>query len=250
MVLTTCKTCGKRISATAQNCPYCTKMPIWVKCEAAVVAILLTTLMMVAGQVPRYPTAKQIAEQEAAALAAGALINIPQLAGKNQAEVEALLGEAVFCAQSESNLNCTYQENEIEIVFIDGKADWISIYGTFRSAPYSQQLKGKEKAEVLKLFGDPMYCAKAKAALRCAFRDGDVGVEFIGDKIDEVTVKGRLGKAAFGKETLALLGLPAKEPTFANKHVLRWENIPGLVGLTMRSEDNIVALVTVKVKTK
>jgi len=60
------------------------------------------------------------------------------------------------------------------------------------------------------------------------FGDGDVSVEFIEGKIDEIIVKGNLAKAAYSKDSLALLGLPVKDATFSNKQVMRWENIVGL----------------------
>lgn len=256
MALTICKVCGNRISATAQDCPYCAEMPAIVKVEIAVLVLFLMALMVAVKHIPQNPqnpqtpTAKQLAVQEAVSIADGALFNIPKIAGKTEAEVEAILGEPVFCGQSESARSCSFQENEIEIVFIDGKADWIIIYSTFRSSSYRQKIEGKTKADVLALLGDPAYCVKAKSALHCAFRDGDVSVEFIDGKVDEITVKGSLGNAAYSKDALALLGLPVKEATFSNKNVMRWENISGLLSVTLHSEGNAVSLVTVKAKTK
>lgn len=246
MALTICKSCGNRISATARDCPYCTKMPALVKCEIAVLALFFVVMTVA---VKQNPITRQLAAQDATPTA-GVLFNIPKLTGKNQAEVEGLLGEPVFCARSESAMNCSFQDNEIEIVFIDGKADWITVYGEFRSPSYRQQIEGKTKAEALALLGDPVFCAKLKSALHCAFRDGDVSVEFIDGKVDEIAVKGRLGNAPFGKESLALLGLPAKEPSFSNKNAMRWENISGLLSVTLHSAGNVVSLVTVKSKTK
>lgn len=250
MASTTCKVCGNRISATAQDCPYCAKMPVLVKCEIAVLVLILMALMIVVRHIPQKPTERQLTAQEAASLAAGAFFDIRKIAGKTEAEVDALLGEPVFCAKSESALNCSFQENEVEIVFIDGKADWITVYGTFRSPSYRQKIEGKTKADVLKLLGDPVYCVQAKSTLHCAFRDGDVGVEFIDGKVDEITVKGELGKAAYSKDALALLGLPVKDAAFSNKNVMRWENISGLLSVTLHSAGNAVSLATVKVKTK
>jgi hypothetical protein len=250
MALTICKVCGKHISATAQDCPYCAKMPVIVKVGIAVLVLFLMVLMVVVRHIPQNPTAKQIADQEAASIAAGALFNIPKIAGKTQIEVEALLGEPVFCAQAGSASNCSFKENEIEIVFIDGKADWITVYGAFHSPVYHQKIEGKTKAEALALLGDPVYCVKAKSAMHCAFRDGDVSVEFIDGKVDEITVKGSLGKAAFSKDALALLGLPIQEATFSNKNVMRWENISGFLSVTLHSADNAVSVATVKAKSK
>jgi len=251
MALKTCKICGNSISAAAKDCPYCAcaekKVPAFVKYEIAVLVLFLIVMMVVAKNIPQTPTAEQPAAQET-----GVLFDLPKIAGKTQAEVEALLGEPVFCTKSGSALNCLFQENEIEIVFIDGKADWITVNGTFRSPSYSQELEGKTKTEILKLLGDPVFCVKAKSryALHCSFKDGDVSVEFIDGKVIESSVRGRLGKAPYSKETLAMLGLPVKDATFSNEHVIRWENIPGLLSVILHSEGGTVSLATVKVKTK
>lgn len=255
MALITCKVCGNRMSATAPDCSYCTKMPCIVKCEIVVLIVFFVALMIVVKHIPRNPSIQQTpAVQQPAAQetesAEGAVFNIPKLAGKTETEVETLLGESVFCAKSESALNCSYRENEIEVVFIGGKADWITVYSAFRSPAYHQKIEGKTKAEALKLLGDPVFCMKAKSALHCAFRDGDVNVEFINEKVDEITVKGSLSRASYSKNTLAMLGLPVKDATFSNKNVMRWENIPGLLSVTLHSEGNAVSLVTVKAKTK
>ncbi|HEY8037791.1 MAG TPA: hypothetical protein VIF37_19610 [Methylobacter sp.] len=249
MALTTCKVCSNQISATAEDCPYCTKMPFIVKCEIAVLIVFFVALMIIVKHIPQNSPIKQPSVQEAES-AAGILFNISKLAGKTEAEVETLLGESVFCAKSESARNCSYRENEIEIVFIDGKADWITVYSAFRSPSYHQKIEGKTKAETLKLLGDPIFCVKAKSALHCAFRDGDVSVEFIDGKVDGIIVKGDLSRASYSKETLAMLGLPVKDATFSNKNVMRWENISGLLNVTLYSEGNAVSLVTVKAKTK
>lgn len=253
MALTACKVCGNSISATAKDCPYCVfiekEMPSFVKYEIAVLVLFFIAMMMIVKNIPQNPPAEQLAAQEAAP-AVGVLFDIPKIAGKTEAEVETLLGGPVFCAKSESALNCSFQENEIEIVFIDGKADWITVNGAFRSPSYSQKIEGKTKAETLKLLGDPTFCVKSKSALHCSFREGDVSVEFIDGKVDEITVKGSLGNVPFSKDTLAMLGLPVKDATFSNEHVMHWENIPGLLSVTLHSAGNTASFATVKTKTQ
>lgn len=255
MALKTCKVCGNKINAKAKDCPHCAlaekKMPAFVKYEIAALALFFIVMLVVAKSIPQSPTAEQPAVQEEAS-PAGVLFNIPKIAGKTQAEVEALLGEPVFCSQAESALNCSFKENEIDIVFIDGKADWITVNGTFRNPSYSQELEGKTKVEILKLLGDPVFCirAKAKSTLLCSFKDGNVSVEFIDGKVEEVSVKGRLAKEPYSKDALAVLGLPVKDATFSNEYIMRWENIPGLLSVTLHSEGGMVSVATVKVKTK
>ncbi len=253
MALTICKVCGNSISAKAKDCTYCAliekRMPAFIKYQIVVLVLFFIVMMIIVKHISQNLPVQQPVVQERAP-SVGALFDIPMIAGKTEAEVEALLGEPVFCAKSESALNCSFQENEIEIVFIDGKADWIAVNGAFRSPSYRQKIEGKTKAETLKLLGDPDFCAKSKTTLHCSFRDGDVSVEFIDGKVDEIIVKGNLAKVAYSKDSLALLGLPVKDATFSNKHVMRWENIAGLLGVTLHSTGNKVSLVSVKVKTK
>ncbi|MGR9014682.1 MAG: hypothetical protein ACU83U_13670 [Gammaproteobacteria bacterium] len=215
-----------------------------------IVILVLFSIVMMTGfkHIPQKPPAGKVHVQEAAS-AVEVLFDIPKIAGKTEAEVEVLLGEPVFCSKSGATINCSYRDNEIEIVFIDGKADWITVYGTFRSPSYHQEIVGKTKAEALKLLGEPAFCVKSKSAMHCAFREGDVSVEFIDGKVDEITVKGNLGKAAYSKDTLAMLGLPVKDAVYSNKKVMRWENISGLLGVTLHAAGNNVSVVTIKAKT-
>ena len=219
-------------------------MPSFIKYPIAVLMLFFIVMTVDAKNIRQNPITKQPAS--------GVLFDIPKLAGKTEAEVEALLGEPVFCAKSESDLNCSFQEDEIEIVFIDGKADWITVNGAFRSPAYSQKVEGKTKAETLALLGDPAFCVKAKSALHCSFKEGDVSVriEFIDGKVSEASVKGSLSNAPYSKDTLAMLGLPVKDATFSNEHVMRWENIPGLLSVTLHAEGKAVSVATIKVKTK
>lgn len=219
-------------------------MSAFIKYPIAVLALFSMVMTVDAKNIQQNPTTEQPP--------AGVLFDIPKLAGKTQAEVEVLLGEPIFCAKSESALNCSFQEDEIEIVFIDGKADWITVNGTFRSPAYSQKVEGKTKAEALALLGDPAFCVKEQSALHCSFKDGDVSVsvEFIDGKVSETTVKGSLANAPYSKDILAMLGLAVKDASFSNEHVMRWDNIPGLLSVMLHSEGKTVSVATIKVKTK
>lgn len=66
-----------------------------------------------------------------AAHAAG--IDLAQVAGKPKAAVEKVLGKADSCGTiSPSKVGkvpkCVFQGGKVEIVFIDGKADWITVH--------------------------------------------------------------------------------------------------------------------------
>ncbi|MBL6987136.1 MAG: hypothetical protein ISR72_08900 [Methylobacter sp.] len=240
---------GRCISTAAKDTRDCEKIAVSVKRAIIILALFSIVMMMGFKHIPQKPATVKAYVQEAAS-AVEVLFDIPKIAGKTEAEVEVLLGEPVFCSKPGSTLNCSYQDNEIEIVFIDGKADWITVYGAFRSPSYHQKIVGKTKAEALKLLGEPAFCVKSKPAMHCAFREGDVSVEFIDGKVDEITVKGNLGKAAYSKDTLAMLGLPVKDAVYSNNKVMHWENISGLLGVTLHAAGNNVSVVTIKAKTK
>lgn len=68
-----------------------------------------------------------------AGAAHAAVLDLAQVAGKPKPAVEKVLGKADSCeAISPSRVGkvpkCTFQGGKVEVVFIDGKADWITVY--------------------------------------------------------------------------------------------------------------------------
>lgn len=61
--------------------------------------------------------------------AADVVIDVPALAGKGKVEVAKIIGEPLSCAPSKHGEKCQYNKAETEIVFINGKADWITVEG-------------------------------------------------------------------------------------------------------------------------
>lgn len=57
------------------------------------------------------------------------VIDLTQIAGKSESQVSAYLGKPENCSPSKYGKKCLYQKAETEIVFINGKADWITIEG-------------------------------------------------------------------------------------------------------------------------
>jgi len=57
------------------------------------------------------------------------LIDVTELVGKSKAEVSSLIGDATSCSPSRHGETCQFVKAETEIVFIQGKADWITIEG-------------------------------------------------------------------------------------------------------------------------
>src|SRR3546814_907577 len=76
-----------------------------------------------------------------------AIVDVPEIAGKAQTEVAALLGEPTSCETVKQGKKCFFKPGETEIVFISGKADWITVEA-LDGAPYSEEalpLLGLEK---------------------------------------------------------------------------------------------------------
>lgn len=56
---------------------------------------------------------------------AGPLFDVEAVAGKSQKQVEAVLGKPSATEKTKYGPQLTYKEGTVEIVFINGKADWI-----------------------------------------------------------------------------------------------------------------------------
>lgn len=84
-------------------------------------------------QTQRTASADPLPAQQAAAKL---VVDVPKLAGKSEAEVAALLGDPTSCETVKQGKKCTYTTGETDVVFISGKADWISV-DALDSAPYS-----------------------------------------------------------------------------------------------------------------
>ncbi len=77
-----------------------------------------------------------------------AVVNVPEIAGKAEEQVAAALGEPTSCEDTKQGKKCFYQPGDTEVVFISGKADWITV-NALDSAPYSEDalpLLGLEKS--------------------------------------------------------------------------------------------------------
>lgn len=64
------------------------------------------------------------------------IVDVLKLAGKSESEVAKYLGAPGSCGKSKHGNKCQYAKGETEIVFINGKADWITVEG-IDSIPFS-----------------------------------------------------------------------------------------------------------------
>jgi len=67
---------------------------------------------------------------------AAPIVDINKIAGKTKNKVSKYLGKPTSCKKNKYGKKCNYKKGETEIVFINGKADWITIEG-IDSIPFS-----------------------------------------------------------------------------------------------------------------
>ena len=63
------------------------------------------------------------------------ILSVPALAGADAERVAVLLGPPTGCERSAYGENCRYRTGDADIAFIDGKADWITLFGFGDIAP-------------------------------------------------------------------------------------------------------------------
>jgi hypothetical protein len=64
------------------------------------------------------------------------VLDVSAIAGKSKQQVAAIIGKPSTCSSGKYGEKCLYRNSATEIVFIKGKADWITIEGLNR-VPYS-----------------------------------------------------------------------------------------------------------------
>ncbi len=77
-----------------------------------------------------------IATLTATAVYAEPIVDVLKIAGKSESEVTSYLGAPKSCGKSKYGNKCQYTKGETEVVFINGKADWITVEG-IDSVPFS-----------------------------------------------------------------------------------------------------------------
>ena len=127
---------------------------------------LLIAVTLLSGCAPEEAPPEPAAVPAAVPAAAPVVVNVPEIAGKSEAEVAQILGEPTERSTTKNDgktyPDLFYQNGKVEVVYVDGKAEWISVMD--------------------------------------------------------------LQTLPFGTEALPALGITdAGEPSFANRHVIRWQ---------------------------
>ncbi len=103
-------------------------------------------------------------------------VNVLALAGKDPQSVEQLLGPTDRCEQSLHSHRCRYAQSPVEIVFIAGRADWLTIRSRGQDVPFT--------ADGLAYFGLPVSEPDEVSARESVWRDlaGLKEVRLVGDE--------------------------------------------------------------------
>ncbi|MBW6511492.1 MAG: hypothetical protein K0A93_05130 [Desulfuromonadaceae bacterium] len=72
---------------------------------------------------------------------AEAIIDVTKITGKSEKEVSTYLGVPSSCGNSKYGKKCQYNKGETEIIFINSKADWITV-GGIDQVPFSKAALG------------------------------------------------------------------------------------------------------------
>ena len=94
------------------------------------------------------------------------------------------------------------------------------------------EIAGKSESEVAAYLGAPSSCGKSKYGKKCQYAKGETEIVFIKGKADWITVEG-IDSIPFSKSALAAIGLERASPSFSNNFTLRWNNIQGLMEVSL-----------------
>ena len=123
------------------------------------------------------------------------------------------------------------------------------LYGADKLIVNIPNLCGKTKEQVNNVIGKPKTCNKNKYRSECDYEIGDIEIVFINNKADWITVND-MKNAEYSKESLAMLGLPIKEPDFSTNNSIIWVNLHGLREVTFFPGTNSIYYVYIKAFTR
>lgn len=97
------------------------------------------------------------------------LVDVPAIAGKSEPAVAAALGAATGCKSVSPTgvgeaRRCDYRGGNVEVVYIAGKADWITVYGAEAPAADQPALSGKVSLFKVSAADDTLSYAYLKAS--------------------------------------------------------------------------------------
>lgn len=86
---------------------------------------------------------------------------------------------------------------------------------------------GKSQQGLRQQLGEPVACERAEFSTRCRYAQHGLQITFIDDKADWLTISLRERELPLRAATLAVLGLPVREPDEVTEHESIWRNHAG-----------------------
>jgi len=126
------------------------------------------------------PPTQSTPAQAPAPAPVSAIVDVPEIAGKSQKDVAALLGDPTSCETVKKGEKCFFKPGETEIVFISGKADWITVEA-LDSAPYSEDvlpMLGLEKTTAVLSNGNTIRWETIPGLLEVSVFPAQSGVDY------------------------------------------------------------------------
>ena len=132
--------------------------------------------------------ANSVLHTDAPAVRLAVVFDLPAIAGKTEAEVTAVLGNPsgreTERSQYGTHPRVMYRDGQVEVVFLNGRAEWMTLYndaGTFRfSQTILQQLNVPNRQPA---FVNPQYVMRweriPEALSLSVFGDGQQGVRYV-----------------------------------------------------------------------
>lgn len=136
-----CKECSAEISKKAKKCPKCgaPQGPKQYSLGKLLVVILFSVFMysIFFSNSSEVSNTNQINLSPASQAKTELVIDVLSVAGKTKSEVVSILGSPKSCSPIKYGDRCEYLKFETEIVFINNKADWITIH-QLDAVPYRE----------------------------------------------------------------------------------------------------------------
>ncbi len=94
------------------------------------------------------------------------------------------------------------------------------------------KLAGKTKDDVATMIGSPLQCSSIKYGEKCAYEIAETEIVFIDGKADWITIEG-IDAVPYSSDAIEVFGFKPADPSFENTFTMRWNNIEGLLSVSL-----------------
>lgn len=111
------------------------------------------------------------------------------------------------------------------------------------------KIAGQSMKQVGEQLNATPTCVKNKRGTKCDYQDGRFEIVYIGGKADWITVNS-LEQVPFTETAITRLGFSQKAPSFRSPIVIRWNDLPGVVEVSVFKGQTGSDYAYIKVKTR